>query len=273
MNSIVVVNGEVDWQTYLPGIEVHQRWLGASRWLYRDGALWVFDLDGAVRVEAVLWRLGAVKPEPAHRTVLELIRLAGIPCLNPARVLLRGYDRLGMLNELREAGLPIVPFAAALGEQMLDLLHPALPAVVKIGNFHGGFGKALARDETQWADVKDLAFVSDAYVTVEPYIPYVRDIRCLAVGERMWAMARRGASWKANTETTDYEVIGMPDALRAVTAQAMAHFGADLLGLDFLEDQDGHYTLLESNDVPGLTGFPNEVRVALARRLRAKLEG
>ena len=101
MKSIVVVNGERDWQAFFPGLEVHFRRVQASRWLYQDGALWVFDASGGLRVEAVLWRLGAVNPHPSHRAVLELIRLAGVPCVNPAAVLLRGYDRLGMLNELR----------------------------------------------------------------------------------------------------------------------------------------------------------------------------
>jgi hypothetical protein len=65
--------------------------------------------------------------------------MAGVPCLNPAHVLLRGYERISMLNDLREAGLPIQSFSVALGERVLDLLHPQFPAVLKVGNFHSGF--------------------------------------------------------------------------------------------------------------------------------------
>ncbi len=69
--------------------------------------LWVFDASGGFRVDAVLWRVGAIKPQPEQHHVLELIRMAGVPCFNPAAVHLRGCDRLSILNELREAGLPV----------------------------------------------------------------------------------------------------------------------------------------------------------------------
>ena len=177
-----------------------------------------------------------------------------------------------MLNELRTVGLPIPKFSVALGDNVLDAIHPDLPAVVKIGNYHGGFGKALAHDEAEWSGVKDMAFTADEYITVEPYLDYVRDIRCLAIGESMWAMARRGTFWKANTQTVDHEIIAAPDELRGHTAHAMRHLGADILGLDFLEMPDGRYVLLESNDVPGLSGFPADARVALTRRLRERVE-
>lgn len=270
MKTVVVVNGETDWPGFLPGLEVVRRRLQESRWVLRQGRLWVVDREGAVEADGVLWRLGAVKPERGHRAVLEMIRLADIPCVNPASVLLRGYDRLSMLAELREAGLPTPNFDVVIGEQMLSNVRPKFPAVVKIGNFHGGFGKALVRTEEQWQDVMDLAFVTNDYATVEPYIDYIRDIRCLAVGDQMWGMSRRSASWKANRGVAASELIEIPASMQEYTERAMAHFGADVLGLDFLEAPDGTYVLIESNDIPGFTGFPDTARVAVADRLRRK---
>lgn len=177
MQTLVVINGEQDWPGYFPGCTVHYRRLQTSRWLYHNGQLWVFDVAGSVRVDAVLWRVGAIRPHPGHRTVLELIRHARVPCINSAAVLLRGYDRLSMLNELREAGLPVAEMTVALGEGLLDRFEPGLPAVVKVGNYHGGYGKARPRDAEEWADVKDLTFATEDYVTVEPYVAYARDIR------------------------------------------------------------------------------------------------
>lgn len=272
MKTLIVVNGENDWQGYLPGIEVQQIHLQESKWLYHDGKLWVFHPAGVTRVDAILWRVGAIRPHHNHRTVLELIRLAQVPCVNPVQVLLRGFDRLSMLNELREAGLPLLPYSVALGERTLDLFQPALPAVLKVGNYHGGLGKARIEDNNQWADAKDLLFVTDDYITIEPYIDYLQDIRCLAVGEQMWAMARQGASWKANAQTISYQIIDAPPILQEHTQRAMAHFKADVLGLDFLQTRDENYHLLESNDTPGLSGFPDEVRKALARQVREKME-
>ncbi len=272
MKNILVINGETDWQEYFPGYEVHQRRVQNCSWLYHQDTLWVFDTDGGLRVDAVLWRVGAIKPQPAHRHALELIRMAAIPCLNPASVLLKGYDRLSMLNELREAGLPVQPFSIALGERILDLINPIFPAVLKAGNFHGGFGKMRVESAEQWADARDMLFITNDYVTIEIYIDYARDIRCLTVGEQIWAMARRGAGWKANTQTQEYQVIPVPEQLALYTRKAREHVQAEVLALDFLEQRDGSYLLLESNDIPGFSGFPRTVREAVATLLLAKIE-
>lgn len=270
MQTVIVVNGERDWQAYFPGFTVEQCRLQTSRWLWHESKLWVMDHFGTVAVDAVLWRVGAIRPHPNHRAVLEMIRMAGVPCVNAATTLLRGYDRLGMLNELRAAGLPVPSFSVAVGEHVLDVLKPDLPAVVKIGNYHGGLGKARPQDAQTWADIRDIAFVADDYVTVEPYIDYARDIRCLAVGGQQWAMERSGVSWKVNVETADYALIPPPPLLATYTQRAMAHFGADVLALDFLETRAGDYILLESNDIPGLSGFPDAARHAVATQLRQK---
>ena len=41
--NAIVVNGKADWQRYFPGYEVHQCHLQASKWLYHDDRLWVFE--------------------------------------------------------------------------------------------------------------------------------------------------------------------------------------------------------------------------------------
>jgi ribosomal protein S6--L-glutamate ligase len=271
MQKIVIINGERDWQEFLPGFEVQRVRLQESQWLFIDNKLWVFSGQGALCVDAVLWRLGAVRPEPEHRTVLELIRMSGVPCVNEVSTLLRCYDRLSMLNELREAKLPVIDCNIALGDRALERLRPQLPAVLKVGNYHGGFGKALASTEAQWMDLRDLAFISKDYQTIEPFIEYQRDIRCLAIGQDIWSMSRKSTLWRANTNTNHYQIIDTPSALEAHTRSAMKHLNADLLGLDFLEQRDGSFVLLESNDTPGLSGFPEIVRSAVASKLREKI--
>jgi ribosomal protein S6--L-glutamate ligase len=194
-----------------------------------------------------------------------------VPCVNDAAVLLRGYERLSMLAELRSAGLPVIPFDVAVGDGMARRLAREFPFVVKAGNHHAGYGKVLVKDAEQWSDVADLLFAVDDYVTVEPFIDYRRDVRCLAIGERMWSMVREGAAWKANVDTRRHQVIDPPPQVAEWTRTAMRHLGADTLALDFLEKPDGGYVLLESNDVPGLSGFPEQVRQELVDRLREKL--
>lgn len=102
------------------------------------------------------------------------------------------------------------------------------------------------------------------YATVEPFISYQRDVRCLIVGDQFWTMERRSQGWKANVDTSEFQLIAPEPQLVEWTRQAAKHFGADVLGLDFIQDADGSYTLLESNDIPGVRGFPEEVRKTMA---------
>jgi len=272
MPNIVVVNGESYWPAYFPGQHVHRTRLQACRWLLRPDGLWLLDEAGSLRVDGVLWRLGAVRPHPSHRAALEMIRLSGVPCVNPARVLGRGYERLSMLAELREAGVPTLPLSVALGEGVLQAMRPALPAVLKVGNFHGGRGKARASSEGEWLELADLLFVSEDYVCVEPFVDYARDVRCLLIGGQMWAMERRGATWKVQAGAADHALIEAPPALAEHTRRACKYLGADVLALDFLESRHGEFFALESNDIPGLSGFPEATRHATAQLLRDKVE-
>ncbi len=271
--TIAVINGEHSWAGSFPGFEVIQRRLQECAWILRDGELWSVGRESAVKIDGVLWRVGAIRPQPAHRMALDVIRLSGVPCTNPAATLVRGFDRLGMLAELKEAGLPIISFDVAVGDDMARRLGREFPLVVKAGNHHAGLGKTRVQSAAEWPDVADLLFAVDDYVTVEPFIDYRRDVRCLAVGERVWAMAREGASWKANVDTRKHALIDPPEQLAQWTRRAMEHLRADVLGLDYLERQDGSWVLLESNDTPGFSGFPETVRSAVASRLLERMAG
>lgn len=273
MRTILVVNGEKYWQEHLPQYRVVQKRIQDSYWILREGKLWAIDAQGGVAIDGVLWRLGALRPHKNHRTALELIRLSQIPCVNSVNTLLRGYDRLSMLYELRELQIPTIEFDVVLGEEMLRRIRPQFPCVVKVGNYHGGFGKALIKDEQQWSDIVDMTFPIDDYISVENFIDYKRDIRCLAIGEKMWAMERKGVFWKANVQTQKHQVIEPPQQLREYTQKTMHHLQADILGIDFLQTQDDEYIALECNDIPGLEGFSQEVQKELATVLHNKMTG
>lgn len=269
--TIAIINGEQYWHSYFPGDEVVYRRIQDCAWVLRDGELWCIDREAAIRLDGVLWRVGAIRPSERYRTALEIIRLSGVPCVNPAEVLLRGFERLSMLAELRAAGLKVIPFDVAQGDDMARRLGRTFPLVVKAGNHHGGYGKVLVRESESWGDVADLLFAVEEYVTVEPFIDYRRDVRCLAVGDRFWAMEREGRGWKANVDTRKYRLIEPPEVLVQQTRAAMNHLRADTLALDFLEQESGEFVVLESNDTPGYSGFPEEVRGALADCLKQRL--
>ena len=273
MKNLIVVNGESYWAPLFPDYDVHQRRLQSTQWLWRDNALWIMDGSGALRVQSVLWRLGAVRPHPNHRAVLEMIRLAGVPCVNSAATLLRGYDRLAMLNELREIGLPMLPFSVAVGNRVLESFEPQFPTVLKIGNLHGGWGKARAENREQWNDLTDLAFATDDYATVEPFVDYAQDVRVLIIGDEIWTMSRKSSGWKVNRGVADFELIAAPPLLEEWMRRAQKHLNAEVLALDCLQTQSGEWFVLEYNDIPGLGGFPDAARTALANCLRRKMAG
>lgn len=271
--TLVIVNGENFWADRFPALEVHHIRLQSCKWMLREQQLWAFDTlaHKAIRCDNILWRLGAVRPFPNHRAVLELIRHARIPCLNTPHFLLRCFDRLSMLNELREIGLPTVPFTAVIGAEVMPQVKPDLPSVIKIGSYHAGYGKMLLSTIEQWQDMQDMVFVTDDYFTLEPFIGYERDIRCLAVGEQVWALSRSGSRWKANAGIVDSELIPAPDELYEYTLRAVRHFQADVLALDILKTREGRYLVLECNEVPGLAGFPDSVIEAIVTRMKAKM--
>jgi ribosomal protein S6--L-glutamate ligase len=271
MKTILVVNGESYWQDYLPGYDVQQKKIQSTDWIIKEGQLFAIDGRGAVKPDGILWRVGAIKPSPKHRAALELIKMAGVPCVNSAEVLLRGFDRLSMLGVMKECGLPTIPFNVATDANQLKNIELPFEFVVKVGNYHGGFGKVLVQDYKRLQDIKDLLFITEDYVTVEPYIKYERDLRYLAIGDGVWAMSRRGKYWKANVETTDYSLEELDDELVAQTKKLQAFLGADIVAIDILEEKSGTRHFVEYNDIPGLSGFPEILRNELAEGLMRKV--
>lgn len=111
----------------------------------------------------------------------------------------------------------------------------------------------------------DDKFISEDYVTIEPYINYEKDIRYLAIGNKTWAMARKGKFWKANIQTTDFVMIEQDETLINQTKKLQEFLKADILAIDILEDKNENKFIVEYNDIPGLSGFPDEVKTELAK--------
>jgi ribosomal protein S6--L-glutamate ligase len=268
METILVINGENYWQDFLPEYKVEQKKIQTTEWILKEGQLYAIDQDGVCKPDKILWRVGAIRPNAKHKAALDIIQLSGIHCVNSAKTLSKGFDRLSMLNVLKECDLPVIPFNVATSSIQLKNIEIPFPFVVKAGNYHGGFGKVLVNDEDKWQDIKDLLFISEDYVTIEPFINYERDIRYLAVGDKIWAMARKGKFWKANVQTTDFTLINYDQKLVAMTKKLQNYLQADIVAIDILEEKDGTKYIVEYNDIPGLSGFPEDVKIELANCLK-----
>ncbi|MGB0432381.1 MAG: ATP-grasp domain-containing protein [Bacteroidia bacterium] len=270
METVLVINGEKYWQEFLPEYKLEQKKIQSTEWLLKENQLFVIDQNGVCKPDIIFWRVGAIKPSPKHKTALDIIALSGVRCINSASVLKIGYDRLTMLNSMIECKLPVIPFNVATSTTQLKNIEIAFPFVVKAGNYHGGFGKVLVDNEEKWQDIKDLLFISDTYVTIEPYINYHKDIRYLAINDKIWAMARKGKFWKANVETTDFVLIDKRDDLVAQTKRLQRHLNAEIVAIDILEEKNGNRYFVEYNDIPGFSGFPDEVKTEVANCVRNK---
>ncbi len=270
METILIINGETYWQDFLTGYKVEQKKIQSTEWLLKNNQLFAIDQNGVCKPDKILWRVGAIKPNAKHKTALDIIQLSGVHCVNSASVLAKGYDRLTMLNVLKECNLPIIPFNVATTSTQLKNIEIKFPFVIKAGNYHGGFGKVRVDSEEKWQDIKDLLFISEDYITIEPFINYDKDIRYLAIGDKIWAMARKGKFWKANIQTTDFVLIEPEQTLIEQTKILKEYLNADIIAIDILEEKNGNRFFVEYNDIPGLSGFPDEVKIALANCLTRK---
>jgi ribosomal protein S6--L-glutamate ligase len=271
MKTILVVNGETYWKDILPAYNVVQKSIQNTSWVLKSGKLFVSDEKGVVQPDAILWRVGAIKATEIQTIALDLIMLAGIPCVNSPETLKIGFDRLSMLGTIKKLGLSVIDFDVVTKSTHLKNIKRDFPFVVKVGNYHGGLGKVLVEDEHKWQDIQDLLFVTDHYVTIEPYINYVRDIRYIAINDKVWAMSRRGKFWKANVETTNFEEFEPQEALVNDLKMLQNAIGADIIAIDILEEENGNLHIVEYNDIPGLSGFSDELKYELAAVLTRAL--
>lgn len=274
VKTLVIVNGEEFWHDYfMDDFDVHHVRLQTSKWMLQDETLFVYGDGKRIRVDSIFWRIGAIQPYPYHQEVLEIIRLAGIPCINAPNVMLDDLNRCSMLNRLKALDIPIVPFTSTIGALLANQIQPKIPSVIKVGSYHAGYGKMLINSLEQWQDMTDFVFATDGYFTVEPFIDYERDIRCLAVGNQIWALARNGSRWKANSGVVETRLISAPDILYDYTKRVFDSLNADIIALDILETHDDQYIVLESNSVPGLSGFPDVVTTIVERVKQKILKG
>lgn len=61
------------------------------------------------------------------------------------------------------------------------------------------------------------------------------------------------------------------DILMKYTQTLQKHLNADIIAMDILEEEDGNRFNVEYKDIPGLSGFPEDVKTELAERVKQLL--
>ncbi len=198
-----------------------------------------------------------------------LIRASRTPCLNSAACILRASDRVSLAYELKNGGLPTVPAYYFLGSSGIGYFHtPTLPCVLKLGNWHMGYGKVKASTRESWSDAADLPFIVRGSVAVEPFLDYQRDLRVLLLGDTVVGFERIPSQWRANVCPAEGRFVDVPDDLLQQSRKARSILGADVLGVDWVQLKDGNWVLLEANLAPGLLFEGLNLRPQLIHILR-----
>jgi len=192
------------------------------------------------------------------------LEAAGATVLNTAAATHISGDKWHTSATLVRRGVPTPRTAlATTPEAALEALAElGYPAVVK--PLVGSWGRLVTRlpdRDTAEAVLEHIA----ALPTPQAHIVYLQeqvpkadcDIRVIVVGGRaLGATYRRSAHWRTNvargavSEYRDLE----PDHAKLAVAAADA-VGADIAGVDLIEDRDGAVTVLEVNDRVEFRGF------------------
>ena len=159
------------------------------------------------------------------------------------------------------------------------------PAVVK--PLIGSWGRLVTR-LTDRAGAEAILEHIAALPSPQSHIVYVQqlvpkadcDIRVIVVGgAAVGATYRRGAQWRTNVARGAVsEYLPLDDEHAKLAAAAAEALGADIAGVDLIEDTDGRLTVLEVNDRVEFRGFQEahgnrvDVAGAIAALLLAKAE-
>lgn len=254
--SILVI-GENDWPSEdglicLSLADLDQRGL----MICRSGDLMIHDSFGEWRsVDCVIWRAQGGRDAARQHAALSLVAASSATCVNSPDSLLRFGTRLLNYGALRKGGLPVIASCPLLGANAISYFYTSdFPAVLKVGDWHMGYGKCRVTDAETWNDAIDMAVIADDIVSIEPFIDYRRDLRILIVGEDVVAVERIPAShhWKANVCPDEIKRVAPPSTLIEMSRKAASILGMTVLGADWIEDKTGNWHLLEVNSSPGL---------------------
>lgn len=219
---------------------------------YSELRLWI-NGEGWVKIDGVVWRSNFNQNYLLELSLLEIIQLSTVACINSAQTVLSYGSKLSVIRILHEEGIPLNSIEARIGHYSKLLIDEGnLPIVIKLGNFHSGYGKALAPSKEMLNELIDMSVTYPYQLTTEPYIDYQRDLRCLLIGASSICIEKRSLGWKANVDPVTVEIVKMPDEIIGYNKKIMKILSADVLGIDWIKEKNGNWILLEVNLCPDL---------------------
>ncbi len=201
-----------------------------------------------------------------------LFEHAGVPVVNPARIIALCGDKLLTTLALQAAGLPVpralvtlTPEAAI--EHLADFGYPAVTKPV-IGSW-GRLGALLTDRNTAETVFEHRAALPGLHHQVAYVQEYVdkpdRDIKAYVFGgEVVGAIYKTSTHWRTNTARGGRAMVCplTDDLVKLLRATAVV-IGDGILGIDVLEDRDGRMYVNEVNHTPEFHGAVEVLSVDL----------
>lgn len=192
--------------------------------------------------------------------------------INPPTAIERTVDKYYTSTLLEDAGLPTPRTVVA--EQFQDAMDgfDELGGDVVVKPIFGSEGRGMARvsdPDTAYRVFRALELGRYIYY-LQAFIPHNQeDIRVFVIGNRAVAgMVRRGPTWKTNfAQGAEVEGLTLDGELSQLAIRAARALGADYAGVDILPMEDGEYTVIEINGIPGWQGLERATGINVAELL------
>lgn len=217
---------------------------------------------------------GSLEEVVLYLDILHALKTMNIPVYNDGRAVERSVDK-GMTSFLlHHAGLP-TPLTWVLRnrEDALTIAESEL----KKGNLliskplFGSQGEGIRRIEK----MTDLFWLTNSHGVyyLQRFVHCAgagfSDNRVFVVNGRAVASMRRcGKSWLNNVARgARCEQIDLDAEMAELAVKATAALAMDYAGVDIIQDQDGHYTVIEVNSIPAWKGLESVCDVTIAQIL------
>ncbi len=191
---------------------------------------------------------------------LRMLEQGGVRVVNSAMAIEHGVDKYYTSARLHDAGVPTPRTVVA------ERFDGALAAFEELGGdvvvkpLFGSEGRGIVRvsdADTAYRVFRALELGRYIYC-VQEFVPHgCADIRAFVVGERViGAMLRRGPGWKTNAaQGAKGEPRELDERLVDLSLRAARVVGAEHAGVDILPCDDGEYSVIEVNTIPGWRAF------------------
>ncbi len=213
-------------------------------------------LDGCDVVFVRAIPTGSLEQVIFRMDALRLLEHAGVRVVNSAMAIEHGVDKYYTSARLHDAGLPTPRTVVAERFEEAMAAFDELGGDVVVKPLFGSEGRGIVRvtdGDTAYRAFRALELGRYIYC-IQEFVPHGHeDIRVFVVGERVvGAMLRRGDGWKTNAaQGARGEPYEPDDRVVDLSLRATRVVGAEHAGVDVLPGDDGEYSVIEVNTIPG----------------------